>query len=217
MSMRVAMVVMIVMIMIAVRVVLVVMVMAGMIMRPSGRVRMTFGIGAALRIKRRLDLDQPGTQTLHHSLDHMIAPNAQTFRHDLRRQVAVAEMPGDANQMLRVLVADFHERLRRRHDFDQPTIFKHQRVAAAQGDFENLFTTSITETASIHEITLRHRQHFGGRTGEEFAIGANFVSFGIDFDLGRRAVMNHALLRNPAAGVLHGVELFGNSERSRQA
>ena len=98
-----------------------------------GCVRMAAaGIGAAFGIERRLDLDHAGTKAFHHRLDHVIAPDPQAFRHDLRRQMAIAEMPGDPNQVLRVLPANFEQRLRRRDDFDQPVIVEHQRIAAAQ-------------------------------------------------------------------------------------
>jgi hypothetical protein len=42
-------------------------------------------------------------------------------------------MPGDTNEMLRILAADFKKRLRRRDHLDQPAILEHQRIAAAQG------------------------------------------------------------------------------------
>ena len=48
--------------------------------------------------------------------------------------MAVAEMPGDPNQMLRIVAANFGQRLRRRDHLDQPAIVEHQRVAAAQRD-----------------------------------------------------------------------------------
>src|SRR5450432_1175936 len=98
-----------------------------------GGVRMAVaGIGAAFGIERRLDLDHARAKPLHHRLDHMVAPDPQAFRHDLGRQMAVAEMPGDPNQVLRILSTNFEQRLRRRDDFDQPVIVEHQRVAAAQ-------------------------------------------------------------------------------------
>ena len=53
----------------------------------------------------------------------MIAADAQAFCHDLGRQMTVAEMPGDANQMPRIGDADFGQRLGRRHHFDQPPVF----------------------------------------------------------------------------------------------
>ncbi len=100
-----------------------------------GRMRVAAaGIGAAFGVERRFDLDHAGAETLHHRLDHVIAPDPQTPGHDLRRQMAVAEMPGDANQMLRVGPPDLDQRLRRRNHLDQPAIVQHQRVAAAQRD-----------------------------------------------------------------------------------
>jgi hypothetical protein len=41
-------------------------------------------------------------------------------------------MPGDANQMLRIVTTDFQKRLRRGHNLDQPAVLQHQRVATAQ-------------------------------------------------------------------------------------
>ena len=43
----------------------------------------------------------------------------------------VAEMPGDPDQMLRIVAADLGQRLGRRDHLDQPAIFEHQRVATA--------------------------------------------------------------------------------------
>jgi hypothetical protein len=90
------------------------------------------GIGAAFGIERRLDLDDARAQSLHHGFDDMVAPNPQALAGDLGRQMPVAEMPGDPDQMVRIDAADLHQRLRRRDDLDQPAIFEHQRIATAQ-------------------------------------------------------------------------------------
>jgi len=58
----------------------------------------------------------------------------QTLGHDLRRQMTVAEMPGDPDQMVRIGAANFNQRLRRRDHFDQPAVVEHQCIAAAQRD-----------------------------------------------------------------------------------
>jgi len=100
-------------------------VMAAVIMR---RLR----IGPALGIERRLDLDDARAQSLDHRLDDVIPADAQAFWHDLGRQMAVAEMPGDANQMKGIGTADFHQRLGGRDHLDQPAVLQHQRVAATQ-------------------------------------------------------------------------------------
>jgi hypothetical protein len=90
-------------------------------------------IGATFRIKRRFDFDDPRSQPLRHFLDHVVAPDAQRFGRNLCRQVTVAEMPGDADQMLRIGATDLQERLGRRNHLDQTAILEHQRIAAAQG------------------------------------------------------------------------------------
>jgi hypothetical protein len=95
-------------------------------------------IGAAFGIERRLDLDDPRAETFHHFLDHVVATDAQRLGRNLRRQVAIAEVPGDANQVLWIGAADFEQRLRRCDHFDQSPILQHQRIATAQsrGVFE---------------------------------------------------------------------------------
>jgi len=48
--------------------------------------------------------------------------------------MTVTEMPADTDEMLRVLAADFQQRLCRRDDLDQPAILEHQCVATAHRD-----------------------------------------------------------------------------------
>ncbi len=139
MSMGAVVVGMVMMIMIVMGAVLMAMIMmvtvVATMVRMLRRVGVAFtSIGAALRIKWSFDLNQPGSQPSHHRFDHVIASNAQSSRHDLRRQVTVAEMPGDANEVLRVLATNFQKGLGRCDDFDQPAIFEHQRIPTSQGD-----------------------------------------------------------------------------------
>jgi hypothetical protein len=117
------------------------MTVRGMIMRcvlpGSGFQRMRmggFGIGAALRIEWRFDFDHPSPQARNHRLNDVIAPIPQALGHDLCRQMAIAKVPGDANQMLRILAANLSKRLGRGDHLDQPTILEHQRVTAAKRD-----------------------------------------------------------------------------------
>lgn len=104
----------------------------GMIM--MGVRLMRGGIGTAFGIERRLDLDDARAETLHHVLDDMIAANAQALCHDLRRQVAIAEMPGEPHQMAGICAAYLDQRLGRCDHLDTAAVFQHQGVAAAQGD-----------------------------------------------------------------------------------
>lgn len=93
---------------------------------------MSLGVGAALRIERRFDFDDRGAKPAHHVLDHMIAPDAKPSGCDLRLQMPVAEMPSDAHQVMRIVAADFGQRLRRRDDFDEAAILERQRITAAK-------------------------------------------------------------------------------------
>jgi hypothetical protein len=128
----VVMVIVIAMMMVVRVIIMVMMAVVAMIVRDMIVSRLR--IRPALGIERRLDLDDAGAQPLHHRLDDMIAPDAQTLRHDLGRQMAVAEMPGDPDQMQRIGAADLDQRLGGRDHLDQPVILQHQRVAAAQRD-----------------------------------------------------------------------------------
>jgi hypothetical protein len=134
---------MVVAVMVAMTVVVTVVMMLVVVMRPMimGRVivmmivhgvMVAAGIGATFRIERRLDFDHARAQPLHHRLDDMIAADPKPLRHDLRRQVTVAEMPGDPDQMVRIAAANLDQRLSRGHYLDQASIFEHQRISAAQ-------------------------------------------------------------------------------------
>jgi len=111
-------------------IVVVMMSVSAMIMRrvimSRLRVRPAFGI------ERRLDLDDARAQPLHHRLDDVIPADTQALRHDLCRQMAVAEMPGHPNQMQGIGATDLEQRLRGRQHLDQPSVFQDQCIAAAQ-------------------------------------------------------------------------------------
>ncbi len=107
------------------------MVMSMMFMAPC---RDMLRIGAAFGIEGRLDLRRLGAETARHVLDHVIATDAQLRAEDLRRQVAIAEMPGDAHEMFLVARGNLEQRLRRRQDLDQPAVFERERVAGTQHD-----------------------------------------------------------------------------------
>jgi len=120
-------VVIVITVMIVTAVVMMAMVMRRMIMR---RLR----IRPALGIERRLDLDDARAEPLHHRLDDVIPADAQAFWHDLGRQMTVAEMPGNPDQMQRIGTPDLDQRLGGRDHLDQPSVFQHQGVATAQRD-----------------------------------------------------------------------------------
>ena len=90
------------------------------------------GIGAGFGIERCGDLSHHGAEPSRHIRDHMIAADAQRAGQKLRRQMAVAEMPGDAGEMQRVGAANLEQRLGRRDDLDKTPVLEQKRIAAAQ-------------------------------------------------------------------------------------
>ena len=125
------------------------------------------GIGAAFGIERRLDLDHPRAQAFHHRLNDVIATDAQALRRNLRRQMPIAEMPGEANELVRIPAADLQERLGRRDHLDQPTVLQYQRIAAAQRDgvfqVEQEFETARARHHHAPAVPIVEIEHDGVR------------------------------------------------------
>ena len=96
------------------------------------RMGVTARIGAALGIERRLDLDDARAQPLHHRLDNVIAPDPQTVAHDLRRQMAVAEMPGEPREGGCVASANLDQVLVGRLHLDEATLLQLEAIATVQ-------------------------------------------------------------------------------------
>ena len=113
----------------------VIMVVMRMIMTFLVRVRaaaLGLRIGAALRIERRLERDHAGAETLGHRLDDRVPADAQRPWRYFSRQMAVAEVPGDASQGQRIGGPDFHQRFGLGDHLDHTPVLEPQPVAAAQ-------------------------------------------------------------------------------------
>ena len=158
-------IVMIMMMIVAVCMTMMMVVAVRMIVMRMAVIMSARGIGAALGIEGSLDLDHAAAQALHHRLDDMIAANAQALRHQLGRQMAIAEMPGDADQMMRIGALDLEQRLGRRHHLDQPAVFQHQRVAAAKRDgilqIEQEFEAARARHRHASPVTVVEIEHDG--------------------------------------------------------
>ena len=64
---------------------------------------MAVAIGAAFGVEGLDDLAQRRALLLQHLRDDMVAADDNAIALDLRRQMAVAEMPGDAKKMICLL------------------------------------------------------------------------------------------------------------------
>ncbi len=103
-----------------------------MIMGPMPAPRLE--IGAALGVERGLDRPQPAAEPRNHRFDDVVAADAQPAAGNLHRQVAVAEMPGEAQQVFGAFGTDFGQRLGGPYDLDQAAIGKAHGIAGAKGD-----------------------------------------------------------------------------------
>ena len=122
-------VVVVVVIVVVVVVVVVVVMMAVVVPGVRGG---ALDIGAALGIERRVYFHDAGAQSARHILDHVVAAYAQAFRQQFRRQMAIAQMPGDPDQSGAICAADLRQRFGRRDHFDDAPVVKREPVAAAQ-------------------------------------------------------------------------------------
>ena len=165
-----------VMVVVAVLVVMVMVVIVGMIMRrmivpmlllnACSRGRMPVAlIGAAFGIERRLDLDDPRAEPLQHIRDDVVAPDTQRPGGDLRRQMAISEVPGEPDHMLRIPALDLDQRLGGGNDLDQASVVEHQRIAAAQRDrlfqIEQKFEPARTHHGHPPPVPVIEIEHHG--------------------------------------------------------
>lgn len=114
-------------VMVAFRPVLMDMLVRPMFMIMAERLAMT--VGAALGIKGGQHGGHRGAKPLQHVFDDMIVADAQPVAEKLSRQMPVAEMPGDANEVGRTSGTDLKKALGHRLHQDQPTILELESVA----------------------------------------------------------------------------------------
>jgi hypothetical protein len=91
-------------------------------------------IGTAFRLKRRLDMMYRTAQPDDHRLDDMVGPDAQPILTHLRRQMPIAQMPGDAYELMPIAGRDLDQRFARRLDSDPIPGIELKAVAVGQSD-----------------------------------------------------------------------------------
>ena len=90
------------------------------------------GIGAAFGIEGLVDMGDGGAEAREHLLDHMVAADEQPVAGKLGRQVAVAEMPGEADEMGGVPRPDLGEWLGCGLHRDDTAILQEKAVAVME-------------------------------------------------------------------------------------
>lgn len=113
----------------------VVLVVMGMSVPSSMRVFMTVAglrIGALLGREWRVLRDDAGAEPTEHGDDHMVLADPQPPVQDLHRQVAIAEMPGEARERSRAVGLDVAHLLVRGRDLDHAAVVEDKPVSGHQ-------------------------------------------------------------------------------------
>src|SRR5271170_4885709 len=90
------------------------------------------GIGADFRVKGSVERGQFSAEPSDHLGDDVVGADAKTLSGNLQWQMAVAEMPGDAQQTSAIRRLDLQHRLRRRAHADIATAVEFEPVAIAK-------------------------------------------------------------------------------------
>lgn len=147
-------------------------------------------IGAAFRMEGRVDGHDIGAELHEHVLDHVITADAQPVAEQFGRQVPVAEVPGEAQQMRAVLARHLHQSLGRRLDRDDAPVLEQKAVALLQrhglGQVEQELRPAPGghgDAAPVPRVEIEH-DGVGRRLGPE---ASGIDGEGADhFNLGRR-------------------------------
>ncbi len=89
-------------------------------------------VSAAFRLEGTLDLTGEAALASHHLRQHVVALDVDRIRGDLRRRVAVTDVPGEAYEPQRVLGGDFQQGLRRGGDAHERTVIQLHGVAVRE-------------------------------------------------------------------------------------
>jgi hypothetical protein len=89
-------------------------------------------IGAPFGIERPLDRRDPRPKPSQHILDHVIGANTDCVRENLCRQMPVADVPAQADELAWPPRPDLDQCLGCGHDLDQATVLQLQRITAAK-------------------------------------------------------------------------------------
>lgn len=156
-------------VMMALRSVLMGMVVLPMIVIVS--VDFAVAVGPAFGIEGGEHRSHRGAEPLQHVLDDMVVADPQAIAEELRRQVAVAEMPGNADQFGRAGSGDLQKAFGNGLHQDQPAILEFERIAVLHdGGFleieqkNRLADAAHDETATV-AIVAFEGERIGRRAG----------------------------------------------------
>jgi len=144
-------------------------------------VLVTVIVGAALGIEGCINRRKARAEPAQHVFDHMVTPDAQPIADNLHIEVAIADMPGEPRQLMRVGRRNFDERLGAPDDTDHTAIVEHEAIAVMQGrglrQIEQKFCAAFAVQNDAAAMTLVRVKHDGvdGASGVPLARGSDLA------------------------------------------
>jgi hypothetical protein len=90
-------------------------------------------IRASFGLKGDLYLGQISSKATKHLFDNVIRANQEGVTPNLGRQVAISQMPGKTNQLIRVFMSDFYQQFARGLDTEPSAIFGLKAISVGHG------------------------------------------------------------------------------------
>jgi hypothetical protein len=122
-------------------------------------------VGAALGIEGHAHLAHFRAQSLQHVDDDVIVADQEAVVIDLRRQMAIAEMPGDPREGRGISAAYLDKVFFRRLHLDETALFQPKPVAGMQNDrldqIEQEIQSAIAQHAQASAIPVVEQQGHG--------------------------------------------------------
>jgi len=91
-------------------------------------------VRAAFGLKRSFDLSESCAEAGKHRFDHMVRPDTESFMSNLRRQMAIAEVPCEAHKLARIFMPHLDNRLCGSLNHEPPSVVKLHTISISHGD-----------------------------------------------------------------------------------
>jgi hypothetical protein len=97
-------------------------------------VSMAVAISAAFGLEGRQYSREFCSEAVEHLLDHVVGPNAKDMVSNFRRQMPIAEMPGQTHELVVFFVSDLYNRFRGGLDLEPSPVLELQSVSIGHGN-----------------------------------------------------------------------------------
>jgi hypothetical protein len=134
-------------------------------MMPSLAVLMIVAaVRAAFGLKGCLYLHELRSKAMKHIFDHVVGSNPKNMVSNFSWQVPVSQMPRKAQELVRIFVSDFDDRLRSGLNLQPPPVFQLQAISIGHGNRfrkvkKDIFTLvrGQTNTPAVARIKIQRQ------------------------------------------------------------